>query len=298
MRYRTIQYEQIKDKLQKDRNVKLEDIEKAIKAAVYMAVLEKENVTKKFNYIESKFIEYYELDKLFNEKDIDYIFNLVIGSDEFINEIYELSLKNIQSYYLTFIAGVKDADLKLILAKMLEDLSSLNGKASDNELIANNTYVQLLNSELNIDSYQNILKKIDEYRSRYIYARNSEHNKGFEKKLKKALATYGQGLMADDVIALYDSTIFGSADEGFLITKYGILTTQDDDFSVIPFASIHSVTYDKDAMRFFYTYRVKSGEKTIEIGYLPRIDNLRILSNILAQIGEINMQMDNEKAAS
>jgi len=291
--YKTIQYETIKAKLLQERNVKLEDIEKAIKAAVYIAVLEDSETNKKFELIESKFVKYYELDKLFEDKDVDYIFNLVVGSEDLISEIHDLSLKDVQSYYLSFVASVKDKDLKYMLIELLDNLSTVVGTVSDDELIASNTYIQLLNSELNLDAYESVLKKIDGYRSNYIYARNSEHNKGFNKKLKKALTTYANGLVEDDVIALYDSTIFGGADKGFVITKLGILTTQDEDFCVIPFASIYSVTYNKDAMRFFY--KAEEKEEAIEVGCLPRIDNLRILASILTQIAEINIDLDKEE---
>ncbi|MCJ8009334.1 hypothetical protein ACFFF5_13035 [Lederbergia wuyishanensis] len=42
-----------------------------------------------------------------------------------------------------------------------------------------------------------------------------------EKKLQNALQSYGEGINATNVIALYDGTTFGSAKDGFLITKAG-----------------------------------------------------------------------------
>jgi len=294
--FKTIQYETIKATLQKEKSVKLEDIQKAIKVAAYMAVIQSNGTTQKFQLIESKFVKYYELDKLFKDKDVDYIFELALDSDDFINEIDQLTLKDIQSYYLAFVLNVKDADLKSMLIDLLNELSTINAEANDDELIAQYTYSHLLKSELNFNAYEDVLKKIDEYRSNYIYARNSKLSQGFNKKLKKALATYAYGLVADDVIALYDSTIFGGADEGFLITKLGIITTQDEYLSVIPFASIYTVTYDKEAMRFFY--KIENDEDPVQVGCLPRIDNLRILSSILAQIAEINRELDKEEGAA
>lgn len=48
-----------------------------------MTVLDDSETTTKFKLIESKFVKYYELDKLFEGKDVDYIFE-----DLILNFIY------------------------------------------------------------------------------------------------------------------------------------------------------------------------------------------------------------------
>jgi hypothetical protein len=292
MNFKTLKYEKIEQKLATS-NISLVDVEKSIRLAIYIAMVEGDHIIKKFELVESVIVEYFTLDKLLSDSEVDNIFELVVGTKEQEKELLDLTLKDIQTYYLSFVLSIKDENLKSMLIDLLDSISTVESEASTDELIIYNTYVELLNSEVSYDAYQPILTKIDEYRSNYIYARHSEHNKGFSKKLKKALSTYALGLVEDDVIALYDSTIFGGADEGFLITKLGIITTQDEDFSVIPFAMIYNLTYEKGAMRFFY--KKGEAEELIEIACLPRIDNLRILVNILQHITDINIAQDKKE---
>lgn len=293
MNLKTLKYEKIEQKLAKGTNVPLGVVEASIRVAVYMAMVEGNDTLKKFEMIESAIVNYFKLDELLNDKEVDAVFELVVGDKQKEEELLSLTIKEIQSLYLLFIISVEEDDLKHMLYELMNDISMINGEASTSESLVKLTYTDLQNSQYNYDAYQPILKKVDEYRSNSIYARQAKHTSGFYKKLKKALATYGYGLIEDDVIALYDSTIFGGADEGFLITIYGILTTQDEMVSVIPFASIYKVTYDNDAMKFFY--KVEEDEEPIEIASLPRIDNLRILATILQQIADVNIALDEKE---
>ncbi len=295
MNLTTLKYEKIEQKLTKGTTISLGVIEASIRVAVYMAVVEGNDTLKKFEMIENTIVKYFKLDQLLDDNEVDYIFELVVGSEK-EKGLLTMTIKEIQSFYLVFISSVEDTDLRDMLYELIEKISMLNGEDSTNEVLVKMTYSDLLNSEYNYDIYKPILKKIDEYRSNNIYSRHAKHTCGFNKKLKKALATYGYGLIEDDVIALYDYTIFGGADEGFLITRLGILTTQDEIFSVIPFASIYAVTYDKEAMKFFY--KVDEGEEPIELASLARTDNLRILSTILAQIADINIEQDKKEGVA
>lgn len=47
-----------------------------------------------------------------------------------------------------------------------------------------------------------------------------------QKKLDRAIRKYGSGVKADDVLALLDGTVFGSAEMGFLATMEGIWYTR------------------------------------------------------------------------
>ncbi len=289
MSFETIQHGQIEKKLSEKTDTTFSEIEMSIRVLVLMAMANGQDIVGKFEMIETAIIEYFGLAVLFNANEIDYIFSQVVGSEEKEGTLMETSLKEIQAQYLVFVVSVKNSDLKYILSDLLEKLSMFNGDATTDELMVLNTYIELLNSEFHQKKYEPILQKIDAHRSDYIYNRKGTDPKSFRKKMKNALKTYAFGLTEKDVVALYDATIFGAADEGFLITELGILTAQDDDFSVIPFSMIYSVNYDKGGMSFFY----KADEKEeILIGYIPRIDNLRVFSNILAQIAAINILED------
>ena len=293
----TLKHETLNKTLLKERNISLEETTNAIQVAIYMALVNGQDIVDKFQMIESYFVEYLKLEEIFNDKEIDDIFLVATGEtnekeDEFVTQ----TIKEIQTHYLVFVANCKNLELKYALIDLLEQLESYNGEASIDEILLSNLYIELFNSETYSEHYADIVEKIDTYRSNYIYARGAEHTTGWRKKFNKALKTYAHGLKEDDIIALYDSTIFGGADEGFVITKWGILTTQDEDFSVIPFAMMYEVTYDNDAMSFFF--KADENAQKALIGYIPRIDNLRILATLLSQIADINVSLDKQEKSA
>lgn len=59
-----------------------------------------------------------------------------------------------------------------------------------------------------------------------------------QKKLLKAIKAYAQDILPEDVIALFDDTVFGSATDGFLLTSNGILESYNK--SAINFNTINS----------------------------------------------------------
>ncbi|MBW8350049.1 hypothetical protein K0H71_11380 [Bacillus sp. IITD106] len=92
-----------------------------------------------------------------------------------------------------------------------------------------------------------------------------------EKKLQNALQSYGEGINATNVVALYDGTTFGSAKDGFLITKAGfyykeILVKP----TYINFNTITKVEKEEVAVprknkpdKINYTLHIEAGEERI-----------------------------------
>ena len=91
----------------------------------------------------------------------------------------------------------------------------------------------LINTEdliKNINSHKNIL------------------NSGFywieeipEKKIINVLKTYAKDLLRDDIVILYDDTIFGSAKDGFVLHKYGLRNSKGLDIYLKNISIIKSV---------------------------------------------------------
>ena len=286
MNFKTLKYKKIKEILIKNDKSTLENIQQGIKMAVYTAMIGKENMAQKFQVIEDFIVNVFELEEVLDNKEIDYIFEMIAGSKKQEEELFNITLKDIQILFIVNISNINDIELKYAIIELLEQISLCNDKENVEEIAIINTYIELLNSEQYLELYTPVLKKIDEHNSEYLYNRQGLNPATFYKKLPKALSAYADGIKEEDVLALYDSTIFGGASEGFLVTNYGIITTQDEDFSVIPFAMIYSVVYDKKGMSFFS--KPNEDNKTTLIGYLPRFDNLRGLSNIFNRIAKIN----------
>ena len=61
MNFNTLKYEKIEQKLAKGINTSLEAIEASIRVAVYMAVVEGNDILKKFEMIESAIVKYLNL---------------------------------------------------------------------------------------------------------------------------------------------------------------------------------------------------------------------------------------------
>jgi hypothetical protein len=77
--------------------------------------------------------------------------------------------------------------------------------------------------------------------------------KKFKKKCSKAINSYALGIDPEDVLAVFDDTIFGKADEGFLVTKWGIVS---DNYQTIFFSQIVSCKHSED---HYLEFKLKSG---------------------------------------
>ncbi len=274
-------------------NTNLKDLKMSVKFLVLMAMLNTKNIEKKFDLMADTIVEYFNLESILEHDDINYIFGLVVDNKN--DKIENVTLKTIQAFYLAFVLSIKNIELKFHLLDVLEEFTKLSDKLTDEEIIAKKTYSYLLTSESNQDVYQELLEKIQNHHSNYIYSKNGLKPEKFAKKVTKVLSSYAKDINKDDVISLYDHTVFGAADEGFIITRVGILTTQDEDISVIPFSSIFKVTYDNNGMTF---YCVDENDNYLEMAHLTRYHNIRILANILNQFGAINKKIDVEEQKS
>ncbi|MCK5293420.1 MAG: hypothetical protein KAJ49_02125 [Arcobacteraceae bacterium] len=271
-------------------NINLLELKMSVKLLVSIAMLNVENIEKKFELITDSIVEYFNLESVLESGDIAYIFLLVVDNKD--DKLWDITLKEVQTFYLAFVLGIEDRELKTKLFYVLEEVLKLSNTVIIEEEFAKDTYAHLLHSDNNQEEYEPILEKIDNHHSTYLYSKNGLKPETFSKKVNKALNSYAKDIYENDVISLYDNTIFGGADEGFIITKLGILTTQDEDISVIPFSIIYKVTYDKDGMTF---YSIEEDNNELKIAYLPRYNNIRILANILNQFGAINKTIDEKE---
>lgn len=83
-----------------------------------------------------------------------------------------------------------------------------------------------------------------------------------EKKLKNAVSTYAKNFLPQDILALCDLTVWGSAKHGWILTSTQLIGNADEGFDVIDIAKIKCVILSADQLAVDY---VKSKIKKREI---------------------------------
>lgn len=90
------------------------------------------------------------------------------------------------------------------------------------------------------------------------------------KKLKNAITTYAPQVSPEDVLLLYDNTIFGSAKEGLILTPEAVYWRNDDEPERLPYAEIRKV----DFLKYAVAAGVILNEKEIKIEVTGDNDNV------------------------
>ncbi|WP_462410430.1 tetratricopeptide repeat protein [Neobacillus sp. Marseille-QA0830] len=99
-----------------------------------------------------------------------------------------------------------------------------------------------------------------------------------QKKIDNAKETYAYSVKADDIVALYDNTVFGSAKEGFILTYTGLYTGNKKSAGSIDFTRMDSITHQSGS-----TYSVITGsvKETVELLYADQKVLLDMVRNII-----------------
>ena len=86
------------------------------------------------------------------------------------------------------------------------------------------------------------------YGEQYFYGVSS--NK-FQSKVKSAMEEWAKINADEEPIYIYDSTLFGSASEGFLVTQKNVYYNNDDDIGSISIKNIRSIKVIEDTLNVF-----------------------------------------------
>ena len=178
---------------------------------------------------------------------------------------------------------LKNDELKAIILDLLAEVADADGEIDDFEAHFYYMYDGLYKSSSRLEHYQEELEKLTEVQSDELYSSKGSNIKKYDKKMKNALNSYAKSIGKDMIISLYDETVFGKGDEGFIVTPLALVTDQAEYNRVIPFGNIYDIEVEDYKINFF--------SKVDENGEVENFANMICttsdLSNFIAFLYEI-----------
>jgi hypothetical protein len=285
-----------------EKSFSINEIELTIKFAMLMALSDGEITDDEVTLIRREIVSYFKLSEIFNDTEIDLIFSQAQGTTEEQKQLAKMSFEEIQSLFAVFFLSIQNNRLKTMLPDFLAEIARADGEISDNEVVLYNIFIGLLNAEEQLDDYLNHLETLTKTKSDMLYSQQGLDTEAYTKKVKNALGAYAQGIPLESVISLYDATVFGKADNGFIVTPLAIITDQAEDMRVIPLGSIYHVALEKENSGDILLYGEPDEDGNMEViaslGCLSEeiIEFLSFLENIVeVNIGTEGSSYDNTK---
>ena len=269
----------------------LSDIDLSIKIAMLMGLADGDFSEDEKMTIKNKVIEFFELSSVLNEADINLIFAQAIGSEEQQEQLLAMSFEDIQVLFVTFFLTINNDRLKNMLVDCLAIVAEADGDISNNEILLYNIFLGLLTSEENLENYQAYIEKLSKSKSDMLYSNLGNDREGYEKKVKNALNSYANGIPLSMVMSLYDATVFGKADNGFIVTPLAIITDQAEDVRVIPLGSIYAIDMKDSDDLLIYGEADEEGNMYPIASLGCIIDEIPEFINFLENIAEINSSL-------
>jgi len=266
----------------------LTDIELTIKISFLMALADGEFTLEEHKVIRQHIIDFFELSPILDESEINLIFSQAESSEEEKQQLYSLSFEEIQTLFVTFFLMIDNDRLKLMLTDFLMKIAEVDDEISVNELELYNIFIGLQYAELYIEEYLVHLEKLTRVKSDFLYSNLGNNSKTYAKKVTNALNTYANGIPINSVITLYDATIFGKADEGFIVTPYAIITNKANCIRVIPLASVYAIDSSKNNKIILYREPDKKEDKYSIIEMLCASNKINEFVIFLENIININ----------
>jgi len=267
-------------------NFSITEIELAIKLGILMAFADGEYTKDEKTLIYDQIVNFFSLDKILDSDEIDLIFTQALGSKEQEKLLAEMSFNDIQNLFVAFLSTIQNERLLNMLNDFLVQIINADGTQDNHEIILYNLYVDLLLSSDLVDDYLPALEEINKSSSIDLYSHNNENKNSFEKKCNNALNAYAKNIVGEIVISLYDATIFGKADEGFILTPLAILS-DDENSRIVPLSSIYAVDFDEHEQLIIYGEPDENNQMEA-IYLLPYLDEKKDIVIFLQKVAEIN----------
>ncbi|MEA3316267.1 MAG: TerD family protein, partial [Campylobacterota bacterium] len=260
------------------------EIELVIKIALLLIV--KEDTTEKRDLIRKEVIDFFNLSSVLIDEEIDIIFSQAIGTQEQQKQLKDISVEEIQTMLLIFFISINDEKLKNMLVDFLLKIIKIDYNSKNTEQLLYNIFIGLLKSEENMKNYNGSLNKFKKIKSKYFYSSEIKDKEAYKKKLEGALKTYVSGLNGENVISLYDSTTFGSGEDGFVVTDLAIITNQASENRIIPLGSIDRVIIHSNSILFFNKGKHNKMNQIAELKC--NIDKIDEFQDLLFDIIQVN----------
>ncbi|MEA3522787.1 MAG: GYF domain-containing protein [Campylobacterota bacterium] len=235
-----------------DNNFSTTEIELTIKIAILMALADGDFTDDEGILIRNKVVGFFELSNVLDESEIDLIFSQARGTEEQQEQLKAMSFEEIQSLFVVFFLTIENTRLKTMLIDFLAEIAEADGEISEKEVQLYNIFIGLLNAEASIENYTSHLENLTKVKSDFLYSHQGSDSEAYAKKVKNALGSYAKGINNGMVMSLYDATVFGKADNGFIVTPLAIITDQSEDTRVIPLGSIYGAGLSENGDLLFY----------------------------------------------
>jgi len=222
-----------------------DDIELTIKLAMLMALADGEVTDEEMELIKNHTINFFELETLLNSTEIDLIFSQAIGTDEQIKQLKAMSFNEIKNLFIVFLFTMNNNRLIDMLVNFLYDIIFADGVENENEAELYKLFNNLILSKSLIKLYIDDLKEINNSESFDLFSINNSNPDKFLKKRNNALNAYAKNILGEMIISLYDATVFGKGDKGFIITQIAIITDSENS-NILPFSDIYDVKLDEE----------------------------------------------------
>jgi len=149
-----------------------------------------------------------------------------------------------------------------------------------------------------LENYYEPLIKLTKSQQSDLYSSSGHDIEKYENKVRSALDSYAKGIDIDDVVSLYDDTVFGKADEGFIVTPTAIITDMAGDERVIVLGNIFNIINVENTISFFdienemiatlsYTY-TEITDFIVFLEEITEINNLNQKEEIEEKIEEVD----------
>jgi len=273
--------------LKEDKNLYLKkctysyiEIGLALKVFYLIAISDSELLAIEKDLIEREIINFFELESILEKQEIELFIAQSFGSEQQLKELQDMSNHELQTLLTVFFLTINNEKIKTMMIGLIDDIIKVDGRIHKKEVKLFNIYKGLLQSELNLEHYFPFLEQLAGVKSRHLYSVLGENPKKFVEKIPHALASYAQGIPSNMVVSLYDDTIFGKADSGFIVTSLAIITDLSIEERVIPLEMIKGMKIEDNKI-ILYSRQDKNDNISSSIS-LRTVDPTKYLSEFIS----------------
>jgi hypothetical protein len=174
-------------------------------------------------------------------------------------------------------------DLRQHMEQLIHDLESLfknlpGGKAvSEKEPVLDTRQAKVSDrTDAPLEALEEIQKGLEGFTDKYLFVGTIP-----SKKLKNAISTYATQVSPEDVLLLYDNTVFGSAKDGLSLTADAVYWRNDSgEPDRLPYAEIRKV----DILKYSLSDAIVLNQKEIQVALSEDDKLVKSLANVIRRL--------------
>lgn len=277
------------------------DVFIAIRLGILFSAIDSQISEVEITSLKKGVIDYFNLKELFEEEEIEEIFNNVFDGKKDLKTIENLSSSEIQyQVYLAF-SQIKDNRLKEMLLEFLSVIINIDDNVHNEEKTLYKLFHDLYNYDYLNEYYMKSLEKIVASTNKNLYSTYSideKRKKEFQDRKRDVTSSFAKELPEKDIYFIYSDDLFGKTSKGFILTPLGIITNIakccNKPIKVIPYSIIKKIIDSKNKLSIicdFYTidskidFDYKNDKNDFFIKFLEEIIMINKNTSLQASIG-------------